>query len=145
MLLGRSREVAEIDCLLGDARTGHGRGMLISGEPGIGKSALLELARERAAGMRVIAAVGIEAEASLAFATLAEIAGPLIAHLDTLPERQAAAIRTALALDGEASAGGDRLAACAGLLGLLRVAADREPVLLLVDDAHWLDSASAEC
>ena len=144
MLLGRTRELEAIDRLVGDVRAGRGRGLLVTGEAGIGKTALLDVAAGRAAGFRVIATVGIEAEADLPFAALGEVATPLLAHLEELPEPQADAIRAALAL-AEHPATGSRLAACAGLLGLLRCAAREQPLLVLIDDAQWLDASSREC
>jgi DNA-binding CsgD family transcriptional regulator len=147
VLLGRTLQVGEVDRLLGAARAGHGRSLLVCGEPGIGKTALLRVARERAlaAGMAVIEAVGVESEADLPFAALGEVAAPLAGHLVELPQRQAGAIEAALAIGDGAGPVGDRLAGCAGFLGLLRAAARHAPLLVLVDDAHWLDRASAEC
>ena len=147
MLLGRGRQVEEIGQLLSDARARHGRGLLVSGEPGIGKTALLACARELAsdAGMDVIQAVGVQAEAKLPFAALGEVAGPLLDRLGELPDRQAAAIEAALAMGESSGTFHDPLAVCVGFLGLLRAAAERRPLLVLVDDAHWLDEPSAEC
>jgi predicted ATPase len=86
VLLGRSRQVEEIGQLLSDARARRGRALLVSGESGIGKTALLACAREIAcdAGIEVIQAVGVEAEAKLPFAALGEVAGPLLDHLGEL-------------------------------------------------------------
>jgi DNA-binding CsgD family transcriptional regulator len=145
VLLGRTRELEAIEGLLGDMRSGRGRGVLVSGEAGIGKTALLDVARERAGDVRVIAIVGIEAEAELPFAGLAEIARPLLEHLGALPAPQAGAIRAALALAEHPNPIGSRLAACEGLLGLLRAAGSEQPLLVLVDDAQWLDASSLEC
>jgi DNA-binding CsgD family transcriptional regulator len=146
VLLGRTRELDAIDGFLGDVRAGRGRGLLVTGEAGIGKTALLDAARERAAGeFRVITTVGIEAEADLPFASLVEIANPLLGHLDDLPAPQAGAIRAALVLAEHPAPVRSRLAACAGLLGLLRSAAREEPLLVLIDDAQWLDASSREC
>lgn len=145
MLLGRDRELTRIETLLADAAAGRGSALLIRGEAGIGKTALLDQAMERAAQARVIATTGVEAEAHLPFAALADIAGPLADHLGALPGPQAGALSAALALSDQPPPAGDRLAACAGLLGLLRAAAEEQPVLVRVDDAHWLDPPSAEC
>jgi DNA-binding CsgD family transcriptional regulator len=144
VLLGRERELEEIDRLLTDARAGDGGAMLIVGEAGIGKTALLTAARARFGDARVIEAGGIEAEASLPYAALGEIAGPLLGSGFALPQPQSDAIRAALSL-GPTPMAGERFATCAALLGLLASAAEREPVLVIVDDAHWLDPASREC
>ena len=81
MLLGRTRELEAVDRFLAEVCAGRGGGMLVTGEAGIGKTALLEAARERAGWLRVITAVGIEAEADLPFAGLAEIASPLLGQI----------------------------------------------------------------
>ena len=145
MLLGREPELVEIDRLLTDAGAGDGRALLIVGEAGIGKTALLSAARERAGNARVIEAAGIEAEASLPYAVLGEIAGPLLEGRFELPGAQSEAIGAALALGPAPDAPGDRFATCAALLALLASAAERQPLLVIVDDAHWLDPASGEC
>jgi DNA-binding CsgD family transcriptional regulator len=145
VLYGRSRELDELDRLLADARAGEGRALLIVGEPGIGKTALLAATHERAEGMRVARASGVEAEVHLPFATLGEIAAPLLGGLDDLAEPQAAAIGAALALTPPPATPADRLATFAGFLGLVRSAAAEEPLLIVVDDAQWLDTPSAEC
>ena len=145
MLLGRTRELETIEGFLGDVRAERGRGLLVTGEAGIGKTALLEAARERAGGFHVITTVGIEAETELPFAGLVEIANPLLGQLEHLPAPQAGAIRAALALAEHPAPTSSRLAVCAGLLGLLRSAARERPLLVLIDDAHWLDASSREC
>jgi DNA-binding CsgD family transcriptional regulator len=145
VLLGRQPELERIDALLAQARSGHGSAVVVVGDPGIGKTALLAAARERAEGMRVAAAAGVESEARLPFAALGEIAEPFLDGLEGLPEPQAAAIAGALALAPPSAEAADRLAIAAGFLALLRTAATKGPLLLLVDDAHWLDAPSAEC
>jgi DNA-binding CsgD family transcriptional regulator len=145
VLLGRETELQRIDSVLERARSGRGGALAIVGEAGIGKTALLAAARERAGGIRIAEAAGVESEADLPFAALGEIAEPFLEHLAELPEPQAQAIGAALALAPPPAAPGDRLAIFAGFLGLLRSAAASQPLLILVDDAHWLDSSSAEC
>ena len=142
MLLGRDAERAAIERLLADARVGTSGALVISGEPGIGKSALLACAAESAGEMHVLAARGVEEEASIPFAGLLELLRPVLGHLDSLPGPQAAALRSALALGPAVSSG--RLAIGAATLGLLAAAADDWPLCLLVDDAQWLDGPSAE-
>ena len=92
MLVGRSTERAGIDALLVSAVDGRGGGLLIRGEPGIGKTALLDYAFERADGMRVLRARGVEAEAELAFSGLYELLRPVMSLTPEIPERQAAAL-----------------------------------------------------
>lgn len=142
MLVGRGAERGEIDGLLERARAGHGAGLLVRGEPGIGKTALLDYAAQRAEGFLLLQAVGVETESELAFAALHELLRPLLSSLHELPPAQADALGQALALtDG---AGIDRFAAYAATLSLLAQAATERPVLCLVDDAQWIDTLSAE-
>jgi DNA-binding CsgD family transcriptional regulator len=108
----------------------------------VGKTALLEQAVERAQGFRVLRALGAEAEADLPFAGLHELVGPIIHLISALPEPQSRALQAALAL--EEIENPDRFAAYAATLGLLAAATADQPVLCVVDDAHWLDQASAE-
>ncbi len=136
MLLGRDAERARIDGLLERAREGTSGVLVIRGEAGIGKSALLEYAAERAGAATVLRARGIESEVELAFAGLHELLRPVLGELDRLPAPQADALRGALGLS---PAPAERHLAGAALLGLL---AETEPVVL-VDDAQWLDGPSA--
>ena len=144
MLHGRTGELERVEALLEQARRGRGVALIVLGAPGIGKTALLGAARDAAEDMLVLGATGVEAEAQLPFAALGEIAAPLVEGLPGLPEPQADALATALALK-PVERPTDRLAAYAGFLGLVRGVAEDRPVLILIDDAHWLDSASAEC
>ena len=136
MLLGRDAERARIDALLERAREGTSGVLVIRGEAGIGKSALLEYAAGRAGAATVLRARGIESEVELAFAGLHELLRPVLGELDRLPAPQADALRGALGLS---PAPAERHLAGAALLGLL---AETEPVVL-VDDAQWLDGPSA--
>ncbi|MET0751414.1 MAG: AAA family ATPase [Solirubrobacterales bacterium] len=145
MLVGREAELERIEALLDDARGGGGGALLVRGEPGIGKTALLLEARRRGAGMSVVGASGVESEAELPFAALGELASPLLTGLTGLPRPQAAAISSALALGVSEGVVNERLATFAGFLGLIRSAAAARPLLIVVDDAHWLDRPSAEC
>ena len=142
MLVGRSAERAAVDLALEDARRGRSAVLVLTGEAGIGKSALLAYARERAAGTRVLAVSGVESEAELAFGALHALLLPALDLLDRIPERQRAALAAALALEG--SEHPDRLAAYAGTLSLLAECAADRPLAVLIDDAQWLDRASAE-
>ncbi len=142
MLLGREHESAAIERLLEDARSGRSRTLVIRGEAGIGKSVLLEYAIERAEEMRVLRARGIESEAELAFSGLLELSRPILDRLEELPVRQALALRTAFALEPAKAV--DRFAISAATLSLIGTAAEETPLLVAIDDAHWLDSASLE-
>ena len=141
-LVGRSAETARVDALLAEAQAGQSRVLVLRGEAGIGKSALLSYAQERAGPMAVLRAVGIESESELAFAGLHQLFRPVIDLLDRLPEPQAAALRTAFALSGGEL--GDRFRVAVGVLGLLSETAEEQPVLCVVDDAQWLDGPSAD-
>jgi DNA-binding CsgD family transcriptional regulator len=142
MLVGRSRERARLERLLEDARAGRSSALLLHGDPGIGKTALLRWTAEQAHDMTVLRARGIETESDIPFAGLAELVAPLLDHLDAIPAAQAAALRGALAL-GPATPG-DRFTVPAGLLSLLAAAAEERPVLVLIEDAQWLDDPSLE-
>jgi AAA ATPase domain len=142
VLYGRDRERAQIGGLLEAARASRSGALVLRGEAGIGKSALLEDARKRAGDMLVLSARGVESEAELPFAGLHQLLRPALGHVERLPQRQAAAIRSALGL--EESVGHERFLVFAACLSLLSELAERRPVLCLVDDAHWLDAASAD-
>jgi len=142
-LLGRERECAVIDRLLADAGAGAGGALVVRGEAGIGKSAVLGYAVQRAApGMLVLRADGVEAESDLAFAGLHGLLRPVLAHLRELPQPQSAALAGALGL--APSPQSDRLLISAAVLGLLAAAAEDRPVLCVVDDAQWVDRPSAD-
>jgi DNA-binding CsgD family transcriptional regulator len=141
-LVGRVAECRQLDALLTSVRNGCSRSLVVRGEAGIGKTALLDYAASMAAGMRVLRAHGTEFEAELAFSALHELVRPLLGFFDKLPEVQVEALRVAFALCGGPPV--NRLAVYAATLNLLAAAAEQTPVLCLVDDAHWLDRASAD-
>lgn len=128
--------------MLGDARTGRSGALIVVGEPGVGKTILLEHARRMADGFSVLAGRGTEFEYHLPFAGLSEVVRLLLSHLSEIPEPQAAALAGALALGPPVAT--DRFTTYAGVLSLLAAGAARTPLLVVVDDAHWLDHASAE-
>ena len=131
-----------IDRLLADAGGGAGGALVVRGEAGIGKSALLGYAVQRVApGVLVLRADGVEAESDLAFAGLHGLLRPVLAHLRELPQPQSAALAGALGL--APSTQSDRLLMSAAVLGLLAAAAEDTPVLCVVDDAQWVDRPSA--
>jgi DNA-binding CsgD family transcriptional regulator len=142
MLLGRELETERIDRLLDDARRGSSGTLVLTGDPGIGKTSLLEYAVGRADGMSVLRARGVESETELPFVALADLVRPVLELLDEIPDAQAVALKAALALGPPSS--GDRFTTCAGLLSLLGAAADASPVLVVVDDAHWVDRSSLQ-
>ena len=119
-LLGRERECAAIDGLLEDARAGMGGALVVRGEAGIGKSALLGYARQCAAPMMALSAGGVEAESELAFAGLHELLRPVLRYLGELPGTQSQALAGALGLAPSRRA--DRLLISAAVLGLLAAA-----------------------
>jgi DNA-binding CsgD family transcriptional regulator len=143
MLLDREAEQRELDLLVQQAAAGTSGAIVLRGEPGIGKTALLDYAAERADSMQILRVTGIEAEVELAFASLYSLLYPLTDYLAALPEPQAAAVETALGLRHGAVAP-ERLAVAAGSHGLLTLAAEDRALLILVDDLQWLDPASAE-
>ena len=139
MLIGRREEQQRIDRLLVAARRGESASLVVRGEAGMGKTVLLEHAAGAATGMRVLRTRGIDSESELPFSGLLEAFRPILTELARLPDRQAIALRGALALDEPSD---DPYAVYAGALGLLSVAAEQRPLLLLIDDAHWLDRGS---
>jgi DNA-binding CsgD family transcriptional regulator len=142
LLVGRSRERSAIDALLDDARAGNGRALLLHGEAGVGKSVLLDYAREAADGLRVLGALGVEPESELPFSALADLLRGGEAAIEELPASQLAALRSALGLEPTSAA--DRFAIYAATRNALAAIARDGPLLVTVDDVHWLDAASRE-
>ena len=141
-LLGRGGECAALDQLVKAVRGGESRALVVHGDPGAGKTALLEYLAGQARGCRVARAVDVESEMELAFAGLHQLCAPMLDHLDAVPVPQRDALRTAFGV----SAGPvpDRFLVGLAVLGLVsEVAADR-PLICLVDDVQWLDRASAQ-
>ncbi len=142
MLLGREEEQREIELAFTRARSGASATLALIGEPGIGKTALLDHAAEQAGGMRLLRARGVESEAQIPFASLLELLRPALPMLARLPATQAGALESALALrPGHAQ---EHFAVGAATLSLLAAYADEGPVAVLIDDAHWLDASSAQ-
>src|SRR5256886_7044266 len=142
MLIGRERELEQLDALLREARLGRGRALILRGSAGIGKTVLLDHAVQQASGFQVLHYTAVESETEVPFAALQALLGRLLVHLPEIPEPQARALRAALALESTAKT--NRLAVYAGALSLLGAAAERVPLLVVVDDAHWLDRPPAE-
>ena len=141
-LLNRQRERAALDGLLADLRSGRGRALVVRGEAGVGKSALLEYVVGAAAVMRVARAAGVESEMELAFAGLHLLCAPLLDRRGGLPGPQRDALEVAFGLrEGGAP---DRFMVALAVLTLLSEVAEDRPLLCVVDDAQWLDQASAQ-
>src|SRR2546421_1201083 len=141
-LLGRQRERAVLERLLDTARDGHGAVLLVQGDPGVGKTALLEYAVEAGEDFRVVQAAGVEGEMKLDYAALQQLCSPILEFIERLPDPQREALGVAFGL----SAGQAPSPFLVGLavLGLLSEAAEQQPLLCVVDDAQWLDDASAQ-
>ena len=142
MLAGRRSECARLDQLLGDARRGQSSVLVLHGEAGIGKSALLEYMAERAADCRVLRTVGVEWEMELPFAALHQLCGGLLEGSARLPAPQHEALATAFGLS--AGAQPNRFLVGLAALSLLSDAAEEHPLVCLVDDVQWLDRSSAQ-
>jgi len=142
MLLDRLPERAALSGLLDAARAGRSGVLVMRGEPGIGKTALLDWAVESAADLRVARVAGVESEMELAFAALQQLCAPMLDKLAGLPDPQREALGVAFGLNtGPAP---DRFLVGLAALSLLSEAAEQQPLLCVVDDAHWLDRASAQ-
>jgi DNA-binding CsgD family transcriptional regulator len=141
-LLGRRGECEALDQLLARLRTGRSPVLVLRGEAGVGKTALLEYLLDQASGCRIVRAAGAEAEMELAYAGLQQLCAPLLQHLDALPVPQREALSTAFGL----SAGDppDRFFVGLAVLSLCAEAARDKPLLCVVDDAQWLDRSSLQ-
>jgi predicted ATPase len=142
MLYGRSRECDALDQLLAAARSGHSGVLVLRGEPGVGKTALLLYAVRSASGFRVARAVGVESERELAFATLQQLCAPMLDVLDELPDIQREALQAAFGL--RAAKPPERFLVGLAALSLCSAAGEEKPLLCVVDDAQWLDRESAQ-
>lgn len=143
-LLGRHLERREVEKLLIEARAGRSGVLVVRGEAGIGKSALLEHLRDVAVAsqFRVESSTGVESETQFAFAGLHQFCAPFLAHLDDLPDPQQMAL--GVALGSRSGPPPDRFLVGLAALNLVAEAAEQAPLLCLIDDAQWLDQASAE-
>jgi DNA-binding CsgD family transcriptional regulator/tetratricopeptide (TPR) repeat protein len=139
-LPGRDAECAAVRQVLDDAREQRGAALVLCGEPGIGKSTLLDHAVAHAGGMVVLRATGVEAERFLAHAGVHQLVAPVADRIDALPPPQARALGVALGREGGAH---DPFMVSAALVSLVSAVAEERPVLVVVDDLHWLDRASA--
>ena len=140
-LRGREAECAVLDRLLDAVRTGESRVLVVRGEPGVGKTALMDYAIGSAPDLRLVRAVGVESEMELAFAALHQLCAPMLDRLEHLPAPQHEALRVAFGLSGGEAP--DRFVVGLAVLSLLSEVAEERPLLCVVDDAQWLDEASA--
>lgn len=142
MLLGRAAECEVLNRKLAAAHTGKSAVLVLRGEPGVGKTSLLDYAAERADGCRVVRVLGVEAEMELPFAGLQQLCAPLLDGLERLPSPQHDVLGTAFGLT--VGAPPDRFLVGLAVLGLLSDAAEDRPLVCLIDDAQWLDRSSAQ-
>jgi DNA-binding CsgD family transcriptional regulator len=140
-LLGRQRERDVVDRALAAARDGQGGVLAIYGEPGVGKTALLEYAVEAASDFHATRTIGVEGEMELAFAALQQLCSPSLDLIEKLPAPQRDAVEVALGLSGGRTP--NPFLVGLAVLNLLSEAAEKQPLLCIVDDAQWLDRASA--
>jgi len=142
VLTGRRRECAVLTGLLAEVRTGRSAALVLRGEAGMGKTALLDFVFQPASDLRVVRAAGVESEMELPFAALHQMFGPTLDRLGRLPGPQRDALAIAFGLqDGLAP---DRFLIGLAVLSLLSDAAAEQPLVCVIDDAQWLDRASAQ-
>jgi len=139
---GRTSERETLDRLLESVRGGQSAILVVRGEPGVGKTAVLRYTARQASGFRLAEIAGVEPEMELPFAGLHQLCAPMLSHLGALPEPQRDALQVAFGL--EPGAPPDRFLVALATLSLLSATAEERPLLCLVDDAHWLDGASRQ-
>jgi predicted ATPase len=141
-LRGRSSECAVLARLAAAVRAGESRALVLRGEAGVGKTALLDYLAMQASACRVARAAGVQSEMELAFAGLHQLCAPMLDHLEQLPAPQRDALRTAFGLSSGPVP--DRFLVALAVLGLLSDVAGERPLVCVVDDEQWLDRASAQ-
>src|SRR5437667_753830 len=141
-LTGRLSECRVLDRFVAGVRAGEGQALVVRGEPGVGKTALLDYLAGRAAGCLVARAAGVQSEMELAFAGLHQLCAPMLDHAESLPDPQREALRTAFGLS--AGPAPDRFLVGLAVVGLLSETAGERPLVCVVDDQQWLDHASAQ-
>lgn len=141
-LRGRSRERAGLDDALDRVRAGESAALVLRGEAGIGKTSLLRYVAHRATDCRVVQLSGVESELALPFAALHQLCGPLLSEVQAIPEHLDRALRVALGL--AAGSPPDRFVVGLAVLSVLAEVAAARPMVVLVDDAHWIDEASRQ-
>jgi DNA-binding CsgD family transcriptional regulator len=141
-LTNRRTECGVLDQFVDGVRAGEGRALVLLGEPGVGKTALIDYLAGRASGCRVARAAGVQSEMELAFAGLHQLCAPMLGYAASLPDPQREALRTAFGLSSGPAP--DRFLVGLAVLGLLSEAAGERPLICVVDDEQWLDRASAQ-
>ena len=141
-LTGRRAECAALDRLAAAVRSGASQALVIHGDAGVGKSALLEYLAGQVRDLQVVRAAGVQSEMELAFAAVHQLCAPMLGHLERLPGPQRDALRTVFGMS--AGPAPDRFLVGLAVLSLLSDAADKQPVICLVDDQQWLDQTSAQ-
>jgi hypothetical protein len=141
-LTGRDAQRRELDDLIDRVCAGQSEALVVVGEPGIGKTALLDYVAGHARGCHVVRAVGVQSELELTFAGVHQLCAPMLDHLDAVPAPQRAALRTALGISTGPVP--DQFLVGLAVLNLLSDFAAEQPLMCLADDAHWLDEASAQ-
>src|ERR671932_1864937 len=142
VLLGRAEERHRLDRLLDNVRGGQSAALVVRGDAGVGKTALLHHCARQASGFRVARIAGVESEMELPSAGLHQLCAPMLGRLDALPEPQRAALSIALGLSSGPAP--ERFLVSLAALSLLAEVAAERPLLCLVDDAQWLDAASRQ-
>ena len=141
-LLGRTGELQVLDRLITNVRSGQSAVLVVRGEPGIGKTALLRHLIRQASGFHVVRAAGVESEMELAFAGLHQLCVPMLGRLGSLAEPQRRGLSIAFGLTSGHNP--DRFLLALGALSLMAETSEEQPLLCVVDDAQWLDQASAQ-
>src|ERR1700738_1567977 len=141
-LTGRRSECERLDRLIEAVRAAESRALVVRGEPGVGKTALLDYVADHASGCLVARAAGVQSEMELAFAGVHQLCAPMLDPLERLPVPQRDALRTALGISPGTAP--DRFLVALAVLGLLSDVAEQRPLICLVDDEQWLDQASAQ-
>ncbi len=141
-LTDRHSERGVLDALLDAVRAGESRVLVVRGDPGVGKTALLDYLARGAAGCRVVRVLGMQSEMELAFAGLHQLCAPMLHRLGQLPVPQRKALRTAFGLS--VGPPPDRFLVGLAVLSLLADVAGKRPLICLIDDEQWLDRASAQ-
>ena len=141
-LTDRHRERGVFDQLISAVQDGESRVLVMRGDPGVGKTVLLDYLADRAAGCRIARAAGVQSEMELAFAGLHQLCAPMLEHLEAIPDPQREALRTAFGL--AAGPPPDRFLVGLAVLSLLSEVAAERPLVCVIDDEQWLDHASAQ-